>query len=181
MRTSNTLGVLLAATLASACARDSPTAVSTAGISVESAVSVAAAMVPFSATYYFTPGLTPVAPEICPSELADMAVGHGEGSSPASFAGSFTGSIFSCVDLETLRATDGAFRFTASEGSRAVGTYELSGEWIEPGVLAVEGPFTIRGGTRRLRNATGGGMVTGQINFVTGEGVLIFDGEVSRP
>lgn len=179
MRSLKTLVVLLAATL-TACAQDSPTAVGPDGLPAV-ASSSAAATVPFTATYYFTPGLTPVGPEICPTELADIASGHGEGSSPAGFTGTFTGRTFSCVNLETLQATDGAFRFTAANGSQAMGTYELSGEWIAPGLLEVEGPFTIVDGTRRLRDASGGGTVTGLIDFANGVGVLNFEGEVSRP
>jgi hypothetical protein len=98
MRRTRISAVLLAAVLASACAADSPTA----STDVDVLMSRRAVTVPFSATYTAPPGFTPVPPQTCPTELADITEGSGAGSSTAGFAGGFTGETFSCVDLAPL-------------------------------------------------------------------------------
>jgi hypothetical protein len=149
--------ILLAATLTGGCALDGPTAV-VDDQSLSARRAAPAAMVPFVATYNTAPNFTPVAPEVCATELADITQGAGDGTSAAGFTGAFTGTTFSCVDLPNLVATDGRFHFTAIRGEQVTGTYSLTGEWIEPGVLlAVTGPFAITGGTGRVNGATGSG------------------------
>lgn len=174
MRRFKTLAVLLATVLAAGCAHDSPLPLSPEGISAERAKG-AVKMVPFRATYEAPAGFTPVAAEVCPTELADITRGGGQ----ATHLGRFTGDTFSCINLATLQATEGRFTFTGADGSQVTGTYELQGTPLSATVLSLEGTFTITGGTRRFAGATGGGQVTGTVDFATNELVLHFDGVIS--
>ncbi len=159
--------------LAAACTQDAPTTISADALSLSSASAVK--MLPFRATYHFTAGLTPVPPEVCPTQLADIATGQGN----ATHLGRFAGETFSCVDLGNLRLTDGRFTFTAADGSQVHGTYEADLVPLSPTLIAIAGTFTITGGTGRFQGATGGGSLTGHVNLATGASMLDFDGEIS--
>ena len=174
MRTTTRSALLLMTLLASGCAQDSPMPLSPDAVTAEFARD-AVKMVPFRATYTAQAGFTPVGNAVCSTGLADMTQGTGQ----ATHLGRITGETFSCINLATLQATQGRFTFTAPDGSQVSGTYELQGTPLSETLLRLEGPFTITGGTRRFEGASGGGQVTGTVDFATNELVLNFDGMVS--
>ncbi len=167
--------VLLATLLAAACVQDGPTAPGADTLGPQFARAAAVKLVPFKATYHTQAGFTPVAPEVCPTGLADITAGGGQ----ATHLGRFTGETFSCINLETLQSTQGRFTFTGADGSQVTGTFELQGTPLSETLIAFEGPFTITGGTRRFAGASGGGQVSGYVDLLTGELVLELKGQIS--
>jgi hypothetical protein len=175
MASSRTAAVLLAACLAAACAKDSPTAVSPDSFDAQLSRSAAAKMVPFKASYAAAAGLQPIAAELCPTEFGDITQGGGQ----ATHLGRFTGDTFSCVNLATLEVRDGRFAFEGADGSVVRGTYELDGTPLSATVIRLDGTFTVTGGARRFAGASGGGSVTGQVDLAAGTLELSFDGSIS--
>ena len=175
MRSTTFSAFLLSTLLAAGCAQDSPTAINVPSLGVEHARSAAPKLVPFKATYEAQAGFTPVATEICPTGLADFVRGAGQ----ATHLGRITAETFACIDLATLQATNGRFTFAGADGSHVTGTYQLQGTPQSETFLVLDGSFVVTGGTRRFAGASGGGQVTGTIDFATGALVLNFDGLIS--
>jgi hypothetical protein len=175
MRSTALSALLLSSLLAAGCGQDSPTAIDGLDFGVEQARSAAPKLVPFKATYEAQAGFTPVAPEVCPTGLADVV--HGEGQ--ATHLGRITVETFACIDLTTLQATNGRFTFASADGSHVTGSYQLQGTPQSETLLLLEGSFAITDGTRRFAGASGGGQVTGTIDFATGALVLSCDGLIS--
>ena len=112
---------------------------------------------PFEATFDFTVELA-ASPTPCP-QIRVNVIGQGH----ATHLGRFTTAQFHCVDPDDpLAFSAGRYTFTAADGSTISGAY--SGRFVPtgtPGVLAVDGRWSIDDGTGRLAGARGGGTAEG--------------------
>jgi hypothetical protein len=128
--------------------------------------------VPFRGTFTYTDVLAPGGR--CPT-LTDEIRGTGY----ATHLGRFTTVQSHCVAPPSLAFTDGRYSFTAANGDQMRGTYSGVLVPLAPPVYAVDGRWTITGGTGRFAGATGGGDASGELNLAASSGTVVLDGTIS--
>jgi len=129
--------------------------------------------VPFHAVFVVTTSAA-ANPAPCSQIRIDVA-----GSGIATHLGRFTTVQHHCTTAgDPLAFTDGEYRFTAANGDQIYGTY--AGRFVPidaAGNVAVDGRFTIGGGTGRFAGATGGGSAAG--TGTAAGGTVILEGTIT--
>ena len=141
-------------------------------------VAAAADQVPFVAT--FTSSVPGGIPPGCNAAYPVPIVLAGTGQ--ATHLGRFTETQSHCLNPSTGEFALGQFTITGANGDIVSGTYFGHVVPTSATTGAIYGVFRITGGTGRFSEATGGGVATGTLDFVTGEGNdLLLKGTISRP
>jgi hypothetical protein len=130
---------------------------------------------PFQIAVDYVPAVLEVAPEICRSGFAHHASFQGE--SP--LLGSYTGRMFACVEPETLDVFDGRFAIDADFGQQVIGTYQLDLVNRSEERISMSGSFVITGGTGRFHTASGGGVLSGEMEVAALQGTWLLDGRIT--
>jgi hypothetical protein len=76
-------------------------------------------------------------------------------------------------------SSQGDYWFTAANGDTIFGHYEATNSAGPATAVPFVGRWFIDGGTGRFTNAQGGGGAEGFQNFVTGDVLLLLDGDIS--
>jgi hypothetical protein len=147
---------------------------------LSAAMVFAADQVPFVATFTSSvptataPAPTCSGPYIVPFLLA--------GTGQATHLGIFTETQGHCLDPNTLSFGNGIFTITGTNGDTVFGTYYGQLRPTGPASAAIEGLYQITGGTGKFQGATGGGICTGTLDFISGQANdLLMKGTISRP
>jgi hypothetical protein len=135
--------------------------------------SSAGSQVPFNSTLSLV--AQPATTNPCPSGTFRLQI---SGGGHATHMGAITDSQGHCQNPLTGAFTDGQYVFTTVGGDTVFGSY--SGQLIPAAgnTFAIQGQFTITGGTGRFSGATGGGAATGT-QFPNGEATLVLSGTIS--
>jgi hypothetical protein len=129
--------------------------------------------VPFKATLSLV--AQPAATNPCPTGTFLLQI---SGGGHATQMGAITDSQSHCQNPVTGAFTDGQYVLTTVGGDTIFGSY--SGQLIPAAgnTFAIQGQFTITGGTGRFSGATGGGAASGT-QFPNGEATLVLSGTIS--
>jgi hypothetical protein len=133
-----------------------------------------ATQVPLKATFS-GPGIAADIPgDRCPVLTIQIT-----GGGTSTHLGKFTTVQSHCAAPPSLAFTNGEFTLTAANGDQLFGTYEGDFLPLEPPLAAIDGAFTVTGGTGRFEGATGGGDASGVQNLATGVATVALDGTIS--
>jgi len=111
----------------------------------------------------------------CPAGLFQFDI---IGGGVVSHMGATTDVQSHCFNFQSGAVTEGTYTFTAANGDTISGGYTAELSPTAPGVFAIDGQFTITGGTGRFTGATGGGAASG-VQYANGEASLTLAGSIS--
>ena len=101
------------------------------------------------------------------------------GSGAATHLGHYTVTFSFCAESDgTLR--DGRGTFVAANGDLLHFTFEGTSSFVPPYSVAFQSHATFTGGSGRFENATGGAVVTGALDVMTGGGDGSWEGTISH-
>jgi len=172
--------VFVFAGLAAACGQNanpaSPSALSSAGVSLEPASGTTATRAP--ANVPFKGRLEGTFTLAFPDAVTLLVSGEGTGN--ATQLGRFTFEYDERVDLSTATGT-GTYRFTAANGDTLTADWTGKGFPTEdPTVISIIEDATITGGTGRFANAGGTFTIRRLFSFVTNSGGGSFEGSIQN-
>ena len=111
----------------------------------------------------------------CPTGLVQFDI---TGGGFVSHMGATTDVQSHCFNFQTGAVTEGTYTFTAANGDSISGGYNAQLSPTAPGIFAIDGQFTITGGTGRFEGVSGGGTASG-VQSANGEASLTLAGSIS--